>query len=204
MLRRFFYFCLVLLPLLSQQLRASEEKIFLFVGDSLTAGYGVHEKESYVALLAQDWQQKQKKIRVINTAVSGSTTASCKPRLQWQAKAGFAYLFIALGANDGLRGIAVEASERNLTDCIEFAQKLGAKVFLAGMLLPKNYGEKYRTEFSQMYVRLAKKYKLARLPFLLEGVGGVSELNQADGIHPNAKGHVKMYQQVKKFLEGQL
>ena len=179
-------------------------KTILFLGDSLTAGYGVGDSSSYVALLEESYKKQKNSWRFVNGAVSGSTTASCSGRLKWQLKSKLDAIFIALGANDGLRGVPVKTSKENLEKCIALAQKNKVKVFLAGMLLPRNYGEKYRKEFSGMYLDLQKKFKFEFMPFLLEGVGGELSLNQADGIHPNEKGHKVIYENVKKFLGNKL
>jgi acyl-CoA thioesterase-1 len=110
-------------------------------------------------------------------------------------------MLLALGANDGLRGVAIPESKKNLALTIERAQKEGIRVFLAGMRLPPNYGEKYRKEFEAMYRDLARERKLTLLPFLLEGVAGERALNLEDGIHPNEKGHQKIADAVYKFLQ---
>ncbi|MEE6250531.1 MAG: arylesterase [Bdellovibrionota bacterium] len=184
----------------------SEAKSILFLGDSLTAGYGVADGDSFVDLFKEKIKsnEKLKHLKVINGAVSGSTTASCSQRLKWQLKSKLNVVFIALGANDGLRGLPVKESKKNLEDCIKMAKKSKVEVLMAGMLLPKNYGEKYRKEFSQMYSELVKKYKVKFYPFLLKDVGGVSNLNQADGIHPNEKGHKIIFKNIYPFLEGSL
>ena len=110
-------------------------------------------------------------------------------------------MFIALGANDGLRGLNLNQSQKNLEKIIETAQNTGAKVLLAGMLIPPNYGEEYSKEFKNLFKSVQKKYKLKFMPFLLLGVAGVQELNQSDGIHPNAKGHKVIAKNVFDFLE---
>lgn len=183
-----------------------EEKSFLFLGDSLTAGYGVADGDSFVDLVKEKIKssEKLKHYKIINGAVSGSTTASCSQRLKWQLKSKLDVVFVALGANDGLRGVPVKESKKNLESCIQMAQKAKVRVLMAGMLLPKNYGEKYRSEFSDMYKDLVKKYKIKFYPFLLKDVGGHSDLNQADGIHPNEKGHKIIFRNIYPFLEESL
>jgi acyl-CoA thioesterase-1 len=113
-------------------------------------------------------------------------------------------LFLALGANDGLRGLTIEEMRRNLSTVIAAAKERGMSVLLAGMELPPNYGDQYTDGFRQVYRDLANEYQLALIPFLLEGVGGVAALNQADGIHPNAEGHRRIARHVYPFLKQHL
>ncbi|MBK26405.1 MAG: arylesterase [Halobacteriovorax sp.] len=173
----------------------------LFVGDSLTEGYGVPKEKSYPSLVTQKLSKKGKKIKLLNGSVSGSTTASGMSRLRWFMKAKPDFLFLALGANDGLRGIKLSESEKNLREIIVLAKSKSIKVILAGMLLPTNYGEKYRSEFEEMFKKLEKEHAIHRIPFLLEGVGGEARYNQDDGIHPNEKGHELIADTVLKTLE---
>ncbi len=177
----------------------------LFLGDSLTAGLGVEPEEAYPhllgAMLARDGMDG---VRVINGGISGSTSASAPARLRWYARVKPEVLFLALGANDGLRGLSVSELEQNLETVIVQAKDQGMRVLLAGMELPPNYGEGYTAEFRQVYRDLADRHGLPLLPFLLEGVGGVAELNQADAIHPNAEGHRRIAAHVYPFLRDQL
>lgn len=176
---------------------SANDKSILFLGDSLTEGYGVDETRAYPVLVG-----KELGVKVLNGSVSGSTTASGHSRLKWFLKARPTHMLLALGANDGLRGLKLEDSKKNLEAIIELAQKNSIKVVLAGMLMPPNYGESYRSEFKTMYEGLAKKYKLEFIPFLLEGVAGNPKLNISDGIHPNEAGHEIMARLVsKKFKE---
>jgi len=126
--------------------------------------------------------------KVVNAGVSGDTTAGGAARLDWVFKRQVDVLFVCLGANDGLRGVPVTESERNLRLILDRAKKEGARVVLAGIQLPENYGKDYRTAFAQIFPRLAKEYQIPLLPFLLEGVAMNPSLNQPDGIHPNAEG----------------
>ncbi len=173
----------------------------LFVGDSLTEGYGVPKEKSYPSLVSDKLNKKGKKVKILNGSVSGSTTASGISRLRWFLKAKPDFLLLALGANDGLRGIKLQESEKNLREIIKLAKSKKIKVILAGMLLPVNYGEKYRTEFEDMFKKLEKELTIYRIPFLLKGVGGEAEYNQNDGIHPNEKGHELIAETVLKTLE---
>lgn len=177
----------------------------LFLGDSLTAGLGVEPEEAYPHLLgAMLARNGMDGVRVINGGISGSTSASAPARLRWYARVKPEVLFLALGANDGLRGLSVSELEQNLETVIVQAKKQGMRVLLAGMELPPNYGEGYTAEFRQVYRDLADRHGLPLLPFLLEGVGGVAELNQADAIHPNAEGHRRIAAHVYPFLRDQL
>lgn len=182
----------------------SEEgpKRILFLGDSLTAGYGVQEKAAYPALFQElVTKELKREVVILNGSVSGSTTASGMSRLRWYLRRTPDVVVIALGANDGLRGIAIEESKKNLDEMIRAAKEAQIQVVLAGMLMPSNYGEDYRTKFASMYEELVKKHNVVLIPFLLEGVATVKELNQADGIHPNEEGHKIMAQTVYKTLK---
>ncbi len=159
------------------------------LGDSLTEGYGVSRLQAYPALLEKKIQADGKSWSVVNAGISGATSASGPSRMRWQMKMKPQMVIVALGANDGLRGLSVESTEKNLSQTIEIAQKEKVKVILAGMMLPPNYGAKYTKDFQEIYNRLAKKYQLQKIPFLLDGVAGNPKLNLADGIHPNEKGH---------------
>ncbi len=177
----------------------------LFLGDSLTEGYGINPDYAYPSLIAQKMKEAGRKDSiVINGGVSGSTTASGLKRLQWYTKRKPDIMVLALGANDGLRGLKVDQSEKNLKSIIESAQKSGIKVILAGMKMPMNYGNEYRKKFEEIYPKLSKQYKLPLIPFLLENVGGDSKLNLQDGIHPNPEGHKILAETVWKVLKDEL
>jgi acyl-CoA thioesterase-1 len=176
----------------------------LCLGDSLTEGYQLAKEEAYPALIEKELKKTHKDIKVINGGVSGATTASGLKRMDWYLKAKPEIMILALGANDGLRGLKLNVTEKNLSTVIEKAQERGIKVILAGMKMPTNMGESYRRDFESMYPKLAKKYSLSMIPFILEGVGGKPEYNLADGIHPNPKGHEIMAKTVLKVLENEL
>lgn len=176
-------------------------KTVLFLGDSLTEGYQLSKAEAYPALVEKALKPRFPQIKVINGGVSGATSASGPKRLDWYLKAKPDIIVLALGANDGLRGLTVEQAEKNLIEVITKSQEKGIRVVLAGMKIPSNYGADYRTNFEKIYERLAKKYKLTLIPFLLEGVAAEPSLNLPDGIHPNAKGHEIMAKTVLKHLE---
>lgn len=190
---------------LSPSVFAVEAKNKLVVlGDSLTEGIGVARSTAFPALLEKKIQADGKDWVVVNAGISGATTASGPSRMRWQLKSKPKIIILALGANDGLRGIDLKSTEKNLADTIEIAKKENIHLILAGMMLPPNYGEKYTQDFKAIYVRLAKKYQLKKIPFLLEGVAGNPKLNLADGIHPNEKGHEIISQHVYDAIKDQL
>ena len=163
----------------------------VFLGDSLTAGYGVEVQEAFPALLSPLLSAKgYDEIKLINAGISGSTTASGLSRLKWHQRAKPDILFLALGANDGLRGLSLTAMEAHLDDTIKTALSSGMVVILAGMEIPPNYGPDYTRQFREVFPALASKYPIVFMPFLLKDVAGLSEYNQMDGIHPNKAGHV--------------
>lgn len=173
----------------------------LVLGDSLTEGYGIEAEKAFPALVEKELKSKgHDDIKVINGGVSGSTTASGLSRMKWFLKAKPDIIIIALGANDGLRGLKIAKSQENLESIITQSKEQGLKIILAGMLLPKNYGEQYRKDFEKMYQQLNEKHDLVLIPFLLEGVGGNPALNLADGIHPNEEGHKVVAKTVLKYL----
>jgi acyl-CoA thioesterase-1 len=179
-------------------------KTVLCLGDSLTEGYHLNKEEAYPYLVEEALRKKHPDLKVINGGVSGATSASGLKRLDWYLKARPDIMILALGANDGLRGLRVSEAEKNLSGVIEKAQSKGIKVILAGMQMPTNYGEAYRKDFSELFTKLAKKYHLTLIPFLLEGVATKPELNLPDGIHPNPKGHEMIAKTVMKYLEPEL
>jgi acyl-CoA thioesterase I len=188
------------LPALSLAQPADKFTI-VFLGDSLTEGLGLEESEAYPSLIAARLAADGRDdVEVINAGVSGATSASGLSRLQWYARAKPDLLLLALGANDGLRGLDINDMKANLAETIEFAQANGIKVALAGMLVPPNMGPDYTSAFAQVFPDLAAQYALPLLPFLLDGVAAVPELNQADGIHPNAAGAKIVANTVYSFL----
>ena len=177
----------------------------LFLGDSLTEGLGVNKDEAFPKLVENMIQTELKKdITIINGGVSGSTTSDALSRLKWYLKKNPYIVFIALGANDGLRGLDLEKSKENLEEIIQYAQKANAKVLLSGMLIPPNYGEDYSKRFKEIYEEIKNKYNLKSMPFLLDEVAGVQNLNQIDGIHPNVEGHKIIAKNVFKFIKEEL
>jgi len=177
----------------------------LFLGDSLTEGLGVSKEDAFPKLVETLIQTELKKsIIVINGGISGSTTSDGLARLKWYLKKKPYLIFLALGANDGLRGLDLKQSQKNLEEIIKHAQESNAKVLLAGMLIPPNYGPEYVEQFKKMYQKIKVKYKLKSMPFLLEGIAGKKEFNQRDGIHPNEKGHRYIAKKVFEFIKEDL
>jgi len=169
-------------------------------GDSLTAGLGVPAEESYPAQLQRSLDALGYSYRVVNAGVSGDTTAGGLRRVPWILTNKPDVVILELGANDGLRGLSVDQTRHNLREIIQRLQEAGVGVVLAGMKLPPNYGQDYLARFEGIYPALAKEYRLPLIPFFLDGVGGSPSLNQADGIHPTAKGYALVVEQVLKIL----
>ena len=158
------------------------------LGDSLTAGLGLVETESYPNLLQKKIDQEGFQYEVVNAGVSGDTSAGGLRRLDWALQEDVRVLIVALGANDGLRGLSVSEMKHNLGQIIETARAKNVIVILAGMEAPPNYGAEYAASFRQGYRELAQQYRVLFVPFLLDKVAGQAALNQADGIHPNPRG----------------
>jgi acyl-CoA thioesterase-1 len=170
-------------------------------GDSLTAGLGVQADESYPAQLQRRLDGLGYHYLVINAGVSGDTTAGGLRRVPWILNNKPELVILELGANDGLRGLPVDQTTSNLRRIIRQLQEAGTTVVLAGMKLPPNYGQDYTISFEAMFQMLAKEYQLPLIPFFLEGVGGASSLNQADGIHPTKEGYKIIVEEVLNVLK---
>ena len=160
----------------------------VFLGDSLTAGLGLAADQSYPALLQRKLDEKGYRYEVVNAGVSGDTSAGGLRRLDWSLEGDVKILVVALGANDGLRGLSPQDMRANLSAILDRASQKGITVILAGMEAPPNYGVDYTRQFRDVYLELARTHKVRFLPFLLQGVAGTTALNQPDGIHPNARG----------------
>ena len=160
----------------------------VFLGDSLTAGYGLAKGESVPSLIQKRLKDAGYPYEVVNAGVSGDTSAGGLNRLEWSLAGDVKVLVIELGANDGLRGLPVAGMKQNLTEIITRAQARNIKVILTGMEAPPNFGPAYTSEFRGVYRQLAKEHDLVFVPFYLDGVAGIPNLNIADGIHPNAEG----------------
>lgn len=187
------------LALVAQPAHAT--RTLAFLGDSLTAGYGVDSKEAFPSLIEARIKSQGLDWKVVNAGVSGDTTAAGLLRLERLFKQRIDVLFLCLGANDGLRGLSVTEVETNLRAILATAKTKGSVVVLAGVQIPENYGADYRKQFDGIFQRVAREKKLVYMPFLLEGVAMKPELNQEDRIHPNAAGHRIVAENVWKVLE---
>jgi acyl-CoA thioesterase-1 len=174
--------------------------IILAFGNSLTAGFGVRPDESYPARLQRKLDEQGYKYRVVSMGVSGDTTSGGRARMNAAIDAKPSIVVLELGANDGLRGLPLPQMKTNLEEMITSFQKVGAKVVLAGMTLPRNYGDSYVKPFEDVFRDLSKKYNTTLIPFFLEGVAGVPQYTLEDLIHPNAQGYVRVTDIVLKAL----
>ena len=170
-------------------------------GDSLSAGYGVEPGKSFPDDLQRLIDAAGFRYRIANLGVSGDTTTDGVERLPSVLAVHPAIVILEFGGNDGLRGLPVASARKNFAQMIETLQKAHIQILLAGMTLPPNYGPEYIHSFEQVYVDLAKQYKVPRVPFLLEGVGGHPDLTQADGIHPTAEGAAIVARTVMRYLQ---
>ncbi|MCC7264616.1 MAG: arylesterase [Candidatus Latescibacteria bacterium] len=182
---------------------ADSSQVILFFGDSLSAGYGLEQRQAFPALIQDRLDSLGWNFQVVNAGLSGETSAAGRRRIGWLLKRRVEVLVLELGANDGLRGVSPAETERNLQEILTAVKTRypQAALVLAGMQLPPNLGPEYTAQFQALFPRLAKRNQAALIPFLLEGVGGVPELNQADGIHPTAEGHRRVAATVWKTLE---
>jgi acyl-CoA thioesterase-1 len=176
------------------------EPLVVFLGDSLTAGYGLGGEQAYPALVERRLEEEGIPVKVLNAGVSGDTTAGGLARLDWLLSQKPNVVVVGLGGNDGLRGLPLEQAERNLREIVRRSKEAGARVLLLGMQIPPNYGPEYAKGFSDMYPRIAREMDIPLVPFLLEGVGGDAALNQADGIHPTAEGQEKVADLVTPYV----
>lgn len=181
--------------------RAAGTPRIVFLGDSLTAGLGLAAAESYPALIQARLDREGYRYEVVNAGVSGDTSAGGLRRLDWSLDGNAQILVIALGANDGLRGLAPDELRKNLLDIIERGQTRGLAVILAGMEAPPNNGPEYTASFRATFTDLARERRLPLVPFLLQGVAGDAAFNQADGIHPNARGAQRLADAVWRILK---
>jgi acyl-CoA thioesterase-1 len=184
----------------STQPAADTRPVIVAFGDSLTAGFGAEPGSSYADFLQKDLDRAGLHWRVVNAGVSGDTTTDGVNRLSEVLEHKPAVVILEFGGNDGLRGLPLETTQANLDRMVVALRGSGASVLLAGMTLPPNYGPEYIHGFEQIYSKLAAKYKLARIPFLLEGVALDRGLMQRDGMHPTAKGNERVAETVMKYL----
>lgn len=184
--------------------RAAEPRTIVFFGDSLTAGYGLADPatEAYPARIQEKIDQAGLAWRTVNAGLSGETTSGGLRRIDWILRQPVDIFVLALGGNDGLRGIDPAVSRRNLQQILDHVRTRNPKVkmVLAGMQVPPAMGADFSRDFGKIFSEVAEKNHAAFVPFLLEGVGGSTELNQADGIHPTARGHALVAENVWKVL----
>ena len=179
-------------------------RTILFFGDSLTAGFGLSSADkAFPAQLEKEFTKAGKKVKVINSGLSGETSAGGLSRIDWVLRQHIDVFVLELGANDGLRGLPLDQTKKNLQSIIDKvkAKYPKAKIVLAGMMVPPNMGKSYSDEFKKVYPDLSSKNKCQLIPFLLDGVGGNEKLNQPDGIHPNDEGHKIIAKNLAKFFE---
>lgn len=194
--------CLALLMLLGQQAAA---QTLLVVGDSISAGFGLDTSQGWVNLLQQRLRQDGFDYQVVNASISGDTSAGGLARLPALLSAQKpALVVIELGGNDGLRGQAPQQLQQNLASMVSASQQAGAKVLLLGMRLPPNYGERYTQAFARVYQQVAEAGRVPLVPFFLDGVGGVPQMMQADGIHPAAVAQQRLLENVWPQLKPML
>ena len=169
----------------------TNKKSILFFGDSLTAGLGLDTSEAFPAIIQNRIDSLGLAYQVINAGLSGETTASGRNRISWVLNQKVDVFVLGLGANDGLRGIPISETRKNLQAIIDFAKEKNpdVQIILAGMQIPPNMGQDYTNDFKNIFPEIAKDNSISLVPFLLENVGGIPELNQQDGIHPTAEGH---------------
>jgi acyl-CoA thioesterase-1 len=183
---------------------STDTRRIVFLGDSLTAGYGLSPDEAFPSLLQERLNRAGSRLDVVNAGVSGDTSAGGRSRVEWNLEGDVAILVLALGANDGLRGLPVVEMKKNLGRIMEVARARGIDVLLAGMEAPPNQGEAYTTAFRDVFRELAREHGVPFLPFLLQDVAGVRTLNQADGVHPNVAGQRVIAENVWRHLEPML
>jgi acyl-CoA thioesterase-1 len=186
---------------------ASTRPRIVFLGDSLTAGYGLDVEQSVPSLVQKHLDAEGYKYHVVNAGVSGDTSAGGLRRLEWSLDGDVRILVVELGANDGLRGLPVAEMKRNLKTIVQTARKRGVDVLLTGMEAPPNYGAAYTSEFRRAFRDLASEERIAFMPFYLYEVAGIPTLNIADGIHPNPAGarivEANLWRSLKPLLEKQ-
>jgi acyl-CoA thioesterase I len=183
---------------------ANEASVVAFLGDSLTAGPGLSTKETFPAIIQQKITGAELPWIVQNSGVSGDTTSLALSRLNWALKPNPKVLVVALGSNDGMRGLSLEIMEKNIREIVARAQQRGIKVILIGQKLPLNFPADYRRRFAAVYPRIARQYRIPLVPFMLEGVALNEQFVLEDGVHPNADGAKKIAENVWPVLVSQI
>ncbi|MBR0680805.1 arylesterase [Roseomonas eburnea] len=197
--------CIGVLPLLAASPAAAQEVRLLMLGDSITAAYGLARGQGLPARLEAALREKGHQVRIIDAGVSGDTTAGGRSRLDWALADRPQAVIVALGGNDGLRGIEPRATEANLAAILDALKARGLPAMLAGMLAPPNLGAEYGREFAATFTRLAQaRPELVFYPFLLDGVAGNPDLNQPDRIHPNEAGVAELVRRMLPSVESLL
>ena len=189
-----------------QETVENDKKTIVFFGNSLSAAYGIEATQGFVGLTAQRIDSLGLPYEIVNAGLSGETTAGGKTRIEWILRQPVDIFILELGGNDAVRGIDPEDSYKNLKFIVEKVKEKypSAKIVLAGMEAPPNLGPEFTSKFRQMYPKLAKEYNASLIPFLLDGVGGIPELNLPDGIHPTPEGHQIVAKNVWAVLENLL
>lgn len=196
----------IVITFFSLHLNAQEQETILFFGDSITAGYGLSEEEAFPGIIQQKIDSLGLDYRVINSGLSGETTAGGLRRIDWVLQQHVDIFVLELGGNDGLRGIDPENSKQNLQGIINKVSETypNAEILLTGMEAPPNMGQTYTSRFREIYTELNNENDLVFMPFVLESVAGVPELNQPDGIHPTAEGHRRVAEDLWEYLQPML
>src|ERR1043166_2190605 len=197
------YLGIFMISVMSLALDRGSAGVILFLGDSITAGYGLDVSQAYPDLIQKKIESNRWNFKIVNAGQSGDTTAGGLARLDWLLKNKIDVLVLELGANDGLRGVPVPQIKKNLQAIIDRTktQYPGVKIIIAGMKVPPNFGGEYGRHFEAIFPELAKKNDATLIPFVLQGVGGIRELNLADGIHPTAKGQQIVADNVWRVLQ---
>lgn len=187
----------------AEAVKSNDKKTILFFGNSITAGYQLDLSEAFPALVQERLDSLGYAFQTINAGLSGETTASGVSRVDWVLKNPVDIFVLELGANDGLRGIGTQETRKNLQAILDKVKLKfpECKILIAGMMIPPNMGQEYTDDFQKIFPEIAKRNKAALIPFLLDGVAGIPELNLEDGIHPTPEGHQILLENVWKVLQ---
>lgn len=196
----------IIITFLSLNLSAQDQETILFFGDSITAGYGLTEEQAFPAIIQQKIDSLGSNYKVINSGLSGETTAGGLRRIDWVLQQHVDIFVLELGGNDGLRGIDPLNSKQNLQGIIDKVRETypDADILLTGMEAPPNMGQTYTSRFREIYTELSNENDVSFMPFILEGVAGDPDLNQSDGIHPTEEGHRVVADDLWEYLRPML